>query len=328
MNKDSSSPPLAFLDAYATYVNKWVLLKSSLAGLSALLFFCSFGFLLAGKDGFAAIFLTVACICFFILYSLSFTIKELVTVKALQCKQAVESLYDLENETLFYECAEQYNILASAARKQAFQYDSDTIDTSVRAFIKRIQRYFSWQEYHLLEEICLIHIIDLFTRKIRSTPCDITLHARLANAYVLLQNHYVEPIQAKKLMAAPSLYLSVRTKALLKEKAKQAAALAVDELEIMSSYASDTLWVHEQLAISFRQLGMQKEEIQECEKLLLLSPDDPLVLLRLGILYFLTGKNGKGLTLYGQLKELNPQLGKELISHYGTYTPFLNLERE
>ena len=96
----------------------------------------------------------------------------------------------------------------------------------------------------------------------------------------------------------------------------------------MSEYAPDELWVHEQLAISYRELGLKQEELKECEKLLQLHPDDEQLLLRLGTLYFQTGQHGKGLRMYGQLKELDSLLAHELIAQYGSFSPFLQIETD
>lgn len=243
-------------------------------------------------------------------------------MKSLQCKQAIEPFYNLEKENSLYDCIDQYYSLATAARKKAFRYESDS-DTSIPAYYDRIRRFFYWKEYHILEEVCLLSAIDLFTKQVRSTPCDVHLHARLANAYILLQNHFVEPMKAKKLMAWPSLFLTSHTKEEYQNKADKASRLAVTELDITSAFAPDEMWVHEQLAISYHELKMSQKEIEECEKLFQANSEDPHVLLRLGTLYFQSGQNGSGLKMYGLLKEIDPRLGQELISQYGSYTPFL-----
>jgi tetratricopeptide (TPR) repeat protein len=316
----------SFLQKFTLHIHKYFLLQSGLALLGIILFLFSCTFLVGGKDGFAASALALAFVCFFVLYSLSFTMQELVLIKSLECKKEIEPLYDLSKKEALFECVEEYSLLASTSRKLAFHYESDSDKSSYHSFFQRIKRFFFWKEFHLLEEICLLGAIDLLTRQVRTSPCDVDLHARLANTFILLQNHFLEPIKAKELMKAPSLFLTKAQTELLKEKATRASRLAVEELEIMSSYAPDEIWVHEQLAISYREIGMQQKEISECERLLVLSPDDPQVLLRLGSLYFQTGQNGKGLKLYNVLKEIDSHLGQELISCYGSSTPFLQTD--
>jgi hypothetical protein len=65
---------------------------------------------------------------------------------------------------------------------------------------------------------------------------------------------------------------------------------------------------------------MPDKEIEECEMIISLCPDDHQALLRLGILYFRQGKNAKGLEVYERLKPIQPLLAEELIGHYGAYT--------
>lgn len=320
---DSSTP---FLQKYSAQLSKWNLLQGMIACLGVFLACFACFFLMGGKDGFAASSLALSFVCFFILYSLSFTMKELVLLKAMECKKEIEPLYDLAQKEALFQCVDEYYLLASQARKEAFHYESDSESSTIQTLINRIKRFFFWKEFHVLEEIALLGASDLLARQVRSTPCDIELHARLASTFILLQNHFLEPMKAKSLMKFPSLYITKHHEDIAREKAKKASCLAVEELEIMSSYAPDEIWVHEQLAISYRELNMQEKEINECEKLLLLSPDDPQVLLRLGTLYFHTGQNGKGLKMYETLKEIDPHLGQELISCYGSSIPFLQMQ--
>ena len=326
MNNQPIENPHPFLQRYIQAIYKWDLLQGGISILGSLLLLFSFLFFISSKDGLAAASLALSFISFFIFYSLSFTIKELFLLKALECKKEIEPLYDLEKKESLFACVEQYYLLASQARKYAFHYDSDSDTWSFQAFCSRWDRFFFWKEYHLLEEVALLAAIDLLSRQVRSTPCDVSLHSQLANTFILLQNHFLEPIKAKELMKSPSILLTHAKKERLQEKAKQAATMAVEELEIMSSYAPDEIWVHEQLAISYRELHMQEKEIKECEKLFSLLPDDPQVLLRLGSLYFKTGQNGKGLQMYETLKEIDAPLGQELIACYGLDIPFLQPE--
>lgn len=326
MKEKSSEPNAVFLQRYSSHVRKWNLLQGGLALLGLLFLFGSFSFLVGGQDGVAAITLALSCVCFFVLYSLSFTMRELLLIKALECKKEIEPLYDLSRKESLFECIDRYSLLASQARKQAFHYECDSETISLLSLLHRLTRFFFWKDFHLLEEICLLGSIDLLTRQVRGTPCDVELHARLANTFILLQNHFLEPIKAKGLMKPPSLFLTKSQREALREKATRASRLAVEELEIMSVYAPDEVWVHEQLAISYRELSMRDKEIQEWERLLALNPDDPQVLLRLGALYFQTDLNGKGLKMYEALKEIEPHLGQELIACYGSSTPFLQVE--
>lgn len=328
MKQETKSSQDQFFEKYTSTMRKWGFLKTISVLSTGFLFLLALLFLFVGKDALSAICITFAFVCFFVFYSLSYTVKELVLVKSMQCKDVIEPLFNLDQEEQLYTCIEQYDLMAARARKQAFQYEDDLKGFSLRALFHRLERFFGWREFHVLEEVCLLAAIDLFTREVRKMPCDVNLHSRLANAFISLQHHYLEPIQAKALMSVPSLFLTSKQKEELQDRAKKASRIALEELEIVRTYAPDELWVREQLAISYRELGMNQKELEECEKLLKLSPDDAQVLLRLGTLYFQTGYPGKGLMMYGHLKDINPALADELIVHYGSFSPFLQFEQD
>lgn len=328
MNEKIEPSRETFFKKYTAAMHKWTFCKTVFVVLTAILFLLALLFLVWSQDAIAAICVTFAFVCFFVFYSLSYTIRELVLVKAMQCKESIEPCFDLAQEEQLYDCIEQYDLLAAQAKKEAFLYESDEGGFSPKMLFGRLERFFGWREFHLLEEVCLLATIDLFTRQVRKMPCDVRLHMRLASAYIKLQHHYLEPIQAKKLMLTPSLFITNKQKLDLQEKATQAARLALEELEIMREYAPDEIWVREQLAISYKELALLQKEIEELEKLLTLTGEDPQILLRLGTLYFQTGYPGKGLRMYGKLKESNPLLGDELINQYGSFSPFLQFEQE
>ncbi|HSX13445.1 MAG TPA: hypothetical protein VLE96_03385, partial [Chlamydiales bacterium] len=76
-------------------------------------------------------------------------------------------------------------------------------------------------------------------------------------------------------------------------------------------------WVHEQMALGFKDLGLQAEETKEIEILQKLRPHDKEILYRLGTLYFAQGLNAKGLSIYEELKKTNFKKAEELIASYG-----------
>jgi tetratricopeptide (TPR) repeat protein len=102
------------------------------------------------------------------------------------------------------------------------------------------------------------------------------------------------------------------------QKFKEAARLAIEEFRILSHYAPNDPWVHEQLAVGFHDLGMPDEEVKEVETLLKLRPQDKEILFRLGMLYFKQNQNAKGLQVYEELKKANFKKAENLISAYGT----------
>ena len=104
------------------------------------------------------------------------------------------------------------------------------------------------------------------------------------------------------------------------QKFRKTAEKAIEEFKIMSDYAPHDPWVHAQLAYSYRDLQMPKEEIKEYEAILHLCPDDKETLFKLGKLYFQQGQNAKGLQIYETLKNTHFKKAENLISFYGAYS--------
>ncbi len=102
-----------------------------------------------------------------------------------------------------------------------------------------------------------------------------------------------------------------------KQKFRLTAEKAIEEFKILSDYAPHDPWVHAQLAYSYRDLQMPKEEIKEYEAILQLCPDDKETLFKLGKLYFEQGQNAKGLKIYETLKFSHYKKAESLIHFYG-----------
>jgi len=182
-------------------------------------------------------------------------------------------------------------------------------------FCNTIYGLFLWQPFHNLIERLLIKATEHLITQIKLLPTHLNYHAALANLYVTLSNHYMRPLSPNK-----KIFLSHSTRKHLEEKSKIYSKRAVEELSILRSFAPHELWVHDQLAISYRELSLPEKEIEEYEAILNINPEDYNALLRLGILYFSQGKNAKGLEVYEQLNVSQPLLAETLINHYGAYT--------
>jgi len=149
-----------------------------------------------------------------------------------------------------------------------------------------------------MQEILLQAAVDEHLKQIRVTPTDLEVHASLANTYVDLSQLYA-PLSDSQ------------------EKFKKSVRLAIEEFCILSFYAPNDPWTHEQLADGYRAMKMISEEITEIELLAQLRPQDPEILFRLGVLYFNAGENAKGLRIYEELNRLHYKKAEELISLYG-----------
>ena len=176
-----------------------------------------------------------------------------------------------------------------------------------------------WQDIHFMKELFLQRSIEEHTKLVQLEPTNLEVHVGLANAYVMLSGLYVDPRIIEGLdedrWIPPNKYTENFNK-----KFRESAERAIEEFKILSDYAPNDPWVHAQLAFSYHDLKMPKEEIREYEIILDLCPDDKDTLFKLGKLYFEQGHNAKGLQVYETLKKSNYIKAENLIQFYGVYT--------
>jgi tetratricopeptide (TPR) repeat protein len=169
---------------------------------------------------------------------------------------------------------------------------------------ERISAYCYWHDVFRFKQLLLHAAIQEHLHQIRLTPTDLEVHASLGNAYVALSQIYKQPFYTKYAAS-------------FEEKFKMTANLAIEEFQILSQYAPNDPWVHEQLAAGYRELGLHTEHIQEMELLWKLKPQDREILFSLGSLYFQQGLNAKGLQVYEELKKARFKKVEDLLSNYG-----------
>ncbi len=271
--------------------------------------------------------LTTACIILlaFLLYLFHLYVKESVVRHALAAKEHIDTIVAPDHLDAG-ELGELYARCALSIRSLPHHLiASPSWLAWIATPCNRLIGYVAWLPFHILAEVLFLSAINQHIARIKTAPTNLQYHAALANCYVMLATHYLEPIKTKPLMAWPQILLTSRTQLLLETKGRASSNSAIEELSILRSFAPDQLWVHDQLAISYRELDMPEQEIEECEAIIRLCPDDHQALLRLGILYFRQGKNAKGLEVYELLKPIQPLLAEELISHYGAYKPLLGI---
>lgn len=176
-----------------------------------------------------------------------------------------------------------------------------------------------WQDVHKMREFLLLSAIEENIKLVKCDPTSLEVHAALANSYVMLSALYMEPNKHTTLEDSSWMSLDESVKALLENKFRATAERAIEEFKILKDFAPDDPWVHAQLAYSYHDLKMPKEEILEYEALLKLCPDDYDTLFKLGILYFEQGMNARGLSVYDQLKNSHYKKAEEMIKSYGAY---------
>lgn len=184
--------------------------------------------------------------------------------------------------------------------------------------VEKMSCWFHWQDVHFMKEILLKACVEEYIHYVRSEPTSLDAHAGLANAYVMLSGLYVDPRTIEGLdddrWIPPNKFNED-----FKNKFRSTAERAIEEFKILSDYAPQDPWVHAQLAYSYRDLQMPKEEIKEYETILKLCPDDKETFYKLGKLYFEQGLNAKGLQVYEILKNANYIKAESLIHFYGAY---------
>lgn len=184
--------------------------------------------------------------------------------------------------------------------------------------LEKLNCWWFWQDVHFMKELLLKACIDEHIQLVRLEPTNLEAHAGLANAYVMLSGLYIDPRTVEGLdddrWIPPNKYNKN-----FNHKFRSIAERAIEEFRILSDYAPHDPWVHAQLAYSYHDLQMPKEEIREYETILQLCPDDKETLYKLGKLYFDQGHNAKGLEVYEALKRSHYKKAESLISFYGAY---------
>lgn len=173
--------------------------------------------------------------------------------------------------------------------------------------IHRFSTYCYREDVFRMKHLLLHAAVEEHLKQIRISPTDLEVHASLANHYVALSRLYKEALIPARRKLAPHF----------EERFRIFAGLAIEEFRILQHYAPHDPWVHEQLAVGYRDLEMPEEEIQEIEALSKLRPQDLEVLFRLGTLYFQQGQNAKGLSVYEILKQSHYKKAEDLIANYG-----------
>lgn len=203
--------------------------------------------------------------------------------------------------------AQHHLSLADALSKLAtylndFEWNFYQIPKFLHPFSKLISRFSAYcygEDVFKMKLLLLQAAVTEHLKQIRTTPTDLEVHASLANTYVALSKIYKRSVE--------------------EEKYRVAARMAIEEFTILGQYAPNDPWVHEQLAVGYRDLGMPEEEMREVETLLKLRSRDKEILYRLGTLYFKQGMNAKGLQIYEELKRGNFKKAEDLMTAYGTF---------
>lgn len=236
--------------------------------------------------------------------------------------QAVKNYlnYQEENPEHYLTVATMCCKLAAHLHGKEYQvYHFPFLINFLSSSIEKLNCWCHWQDVHFMKELFLKESVEEHIKLVQLEPTNLEVHVGLANAYVMLSGLYVDPRTIEGLDEDQWIPANKYDDG-FKQQFRAAAERAIEEFKILSDYAPNDPWVHVQLAFSYRDLKMPKEEIREYETILELCPDDKETLFKLGKLYFEQGLNAKGLQIYETLKKSNYKKAESLIQFYGAYT--------
>lgn len=183
--------------------------------------------------------------------------------------------------------------------------------------LENVSCWLHWRDLHKIKESFMLASVDEHLKLVKCEPCNLEVHAALANAYVMLSNIYSPP--GKDFEYEPEKWIpKQRYSEEMQANYKACAQRAIEEFKILHSFAPNDPWVHAQLAYSYHDLSMPEEEIKEYQTILQLRPADKETLFKLGMLYFQQGRTAQGLKVYEELKKANYQKAENLLAFYGS----------
>jgi tetratricopeptide (TPR) repeat protein len=266
----------------------------------------------------ALIFATIFCYFTLHMYAHTRKAEKLISLKSefvQACQQIVlEPQGETEHHLMIAHACCQLATELHAKEYQIYKHPAWCIFLS--SSFEKLNCWWFWKDIHFMKELLLQACISEHIKLVRTEPTDLETHAGLANAYVMLSGLYIDPRTVEGLdddrWIPPTKYNES-----FKQKFRSIAEKAIEEFKILNDYAPHDPWVHAQLAYSYRDLQMPKEEIKEYETILQLCPDDKETLFKLGKLYFEQGQNAKGLQVYETLKRSHYKKAETLIHFYG-----------
>ncbi|MBN9377290.1 MAG: hypothetical protein BGO14_09360 [Chlamydiales bacterium 38-26] len=226
-------------------------------------------------------------------------------------------------------CPEHHIALANACCKLADHlhgkeyafYRLPSWFKALDSYMEQMSGWWHWQDIHRLKELLLMTSVEENIKLVKCEPTNLEVHASLANAYVMLSGLYIDPRKLEGYDEDERWISSERYSAKTEEKFRAVAERAIEEFKVLNDYAPNDPWVHAQLAYSYHDLQMPKEEIKEYETILKLNPGDRDTLYKLGLLYFQEGMNAQGLRIYEELKRSHYKKAESLMENYGSYNP-------
>ncbi len=193
--------------------------------------------------------------------------------------------------------------------------------TSLSYSYEKLGCWLHFKDLHRLKEWFYFEAIKQYIELIKHEPDNLQYHIALANTYLLLSSLY-SPAKFNQDQEDDRWIHPISQSEEMQEKFLQCARRTVEEFKILNDYRPNDPWIYTQLAYCYHDLLMPKEEIEAYEKVLKLNSEDTETQFKLGVLYFQSGQNAKGLKMYEKLKPINPQKADKLIGHYQAWNLF------
>lgn len=178
--------------------------------------------------------------------------------------------------------------------------------SSLQPLMQKFSLWCHWQDVLDTKELLFRSSLQLQMENLKNDPVSTDIHTTLAKTYMDLYRLY----------QAPQLFASKEQSKQLAEKFQTAAKRALEELKILNTFAPEELWVQAQFVTVYGDLGKKEKEIEHCEALARLAPQERDVMFRLGLLYFTQGRMAQGLKIYEQLKKARDPKADELLQQY------------
>lgn len=200
-------------------------------------------------------------------------------------------------------------------------YSTPKLFSFLAPYIKILSCWMHWPDVFSMQEMALSAAIEEQIQLVKCDAISLDAHTGLANAYILLSQLYMSHLNENDGEDEEKHWKPARRHSEeIKHKFRINAERAIEEFKILSIYAPNDPWWHEQLAYSYCDLQMPLEAIAEYELILKFNPNNSEILYRLGILYFRLGRNAQGLQTYEQLKHSHYKKAEMLIAEYGAYS--------
>ena len=324
--KEPTSATSAFIETVGSMIDRYIFTRTLLFALLVALFVCGFiGLVLSlavGPHYCIAIAVGVVLLSTLFFYSLIIYCKE----ESHTLLTTIEGMIESGSHSVHSQLEERGQMYLKAAlslqKKGAHLFKTTENGwhiNLIKQLLAPLASIYIWIPYTYFSEQLYHCAKRWYITQIRQKPKEMKLHAALANIYVTLSNHLKDAYDMKETLPLRGALVPKKVYEKLYAQHELASKRAIQELLILRSFAPEEVWVLDQLAISFRELGMIDQEKEIYETLLQSHPDDTNAIFRLGSISFLQGDNARGLEMYDLLLYLQPLLAHDLISTFGVY---------